>query len=39
MQSAREGTRSCSPNAAIRVYDKTGNVIATHEHAGDFKEW
>jgi hypothetical protein len=25
--------------AVIRVYDKAGNVIETHEHAGDFKEW
>jgi hypothetical protein len=23
----------------IRVYDDAGNVIETHEHAGDFKEW
>jgi hypothetical protein len=23
----------------IRVYDESGNVIETHEHAGDFKEW
>jgi hypothetical protein len=23
----------------IRVYDEVGNVIETHEHAGDFKEW
>jgi hypothetical protein len=23
----------------IRVYDEAGNVIETHEHAGDFKEW
>jgi hypothetical protein len=22
----------------IRVYDETGKVIETHEHAGDFKE-
>jgi hypothetical protein len=22
----------------IRVYDKAGNVIETHEHAGEFKE-
>jgi hypothetical protein len=22
----------------IRVYDKAGNVIETHEHTGDFKE-
>jgi len=26
-------------DAVIRVYDETGNVIETHEHAGDFKEW
>jgi hypothetical protein len=25
--------------AAIRVYDHAGNVIDTHEHAGDFKDW
>jgi hypothetical protein len=24
--------------ALIRVYDEAGNVIETHEHAGDFKE-
>jgi hypothetical protein len=29
----------CSCNAVIRVYDAAGNVIETHEHAGDFKEW
>ena len=23
----------------IRVYDTAGNVIKTHEHKGDFKEW
>jgi hypothetical protein len=23
----------------IRIYDAAGNVIETHEHAGDFKEW
>jgi hypothetical protein len=22
----------------IRVFDETGNVIDTHEHAGDFRE-
>jgi len=26
-------------SAVIRVYDEAGNVIETHEHAGDFKEW
>jgi hypothetical protein len=25
--------------AVIRVYDAAGNVIAMHEHAGEFKEW
>jgi hypothetical protein len=23
----------------IRICDQAGNVIETHEHAGDFKEW
>jgi hypothetical protein len=27
-----------SHDAVIRVYDEAGNVIKTHEHAGDFKE-
>jgi hypothetical protein len=31
--------RSRLHNAVIRVYDETGNVIETHEHKGDFKEW
>jgi hypothetical protein len=26
-------------DAVIRVYDEAGNMIDTHEHAGDFKEW
>jgi hypothetical protein len=30
---------SRSRNAVIRVFDEAGNVIDTHEHAGDFKEW
>ncbi len=30
--------RSRSHDAVIRVYDELGNVIETHEHAGDF-EW
>ena len=29
---------SRSQGAMIRVYDEGGNVIETHEHAGDFKE-
>ena len=31
--------RSRSHHAVIRVYDETGNVIDTHEHVGDCKEW
>ena len=31
--------RSRSYYAVIRVYDNAGNVIETHEHAGEFKEW
>jgi hypothetical protein len=27
-----------SHNAVIRVYDEAGNVIETHEQAGDFRE-
>jgi hypothetical protein len=30
---------SRSHDAAIRVYDEAGNVIETHEHKGEFKEW
>jgi len=26
-------------DAVIRVYDAAGNVIETHKHKGDFKEW
>jgi hypothetical protein len=29
---------SGSEHAVIRVYDAAGNVIGTHEHAGEFKE-
>ena len=31
--------RSRSHHAVIRVYDDAGNVIETHQHKGDFKEW
>jgi hypothetical protein len=31
--------RSRSHDAVIRVYDEAGNVIDTHEHADDFKDW
>ena len=30
---------SRSHDAAIRVYDAAGNVIKTHEHAGELKDW
>jgi hypothetical protein len=30
---------SRSHDAVIRVYDAAGNVIETHDHAGEFKEW
>jgi hypothetical protein len=30
---------SRSDNAMICVYDEAGNVIETHEHEGEFKEW
>ena len=29
---------SCSHDAVISIYDDVGNVIETHQHAGDFKE-
>jgi hypothetical protein len=34
---AKFGSRS--HDAVIRVYDDAGNVIDTHDHTGDFKEW
>ena len=30
---------SRSHDAVIRVYYQAGDLIETHEHAGDFKEW
>jgi hypothetical protein len=30
---------SRSHGAVIRVYDDARNVIETHEHQGEFKEW
>ena len=30
---------SRSHDAVIRVYAAAGNVIETHEHKGDFREW
>jgi hypothetical protein len=31
--------RSRSVKVVIRAYGEAGNVIETHEHTGDFKEW
>ncbi len=33
------GQYSRSHGAVICVYDDAGNVIETHEHKGDFREW
>jgi len=30
---------SRSHDAVIRAYDEAGNMIETHEHTGEFKEW
>ena len=38
MQSANAKFYSRSHDVVIRVYDAAGNVIETHEHAGDFRE-
>jgi len=35
----RPDFRSRSHDAVIRVYDDAGNVLETHEHKGDFKDW
>jgi hypothetical protein len=34
---AKHRSRSC--RAVIRIFDAAGNVIETHEHAGEFKMW
>jgi hypothetical protein len=34
-----QNSYSRSADAVIRVYDEAGNVIETHEHASQFKEW
>jgi hypothetical protein len=38
MQSPTQSFSARSHDAVIRVYDEPGNVIETHEHAGQFKE-
>jgi len=30
---------SSADDGGIRLYDAAGNVIESHEHKGDFKEW
>ena len=30
---------SRSHDSVVRIYDQAGNVIETHEHASEFKEW
>ena len=30
---------SRSHQAVLRLYDEAGNVIQTHNHRGEFKEW
>lgn len=30
---------SRAQNAVIRVFDAAGNVLETHQHKGDFREW
>jgi len=30
---------SRSHDTVIRVHDSAGNIVETHEHKGDFKEW
>jgi hypothetical protein len=34
----QRGSRTAEHDGVIRVYDEAGNVLDTHEHAGDFKE-
>jgi alkylated DNA nucleotide flippase Atl1 len=38
MQSALPSIAAAHTMPWFRVYDAAGNVIETHEHAGDFKE-
>jgi hypothetical protein len=39
LQIAHAKFYSRSDDAVIRVYDAAGNVIETHEHVGDFREF
>jgi hypothetical protein len=35
----RSTTRTDNCDVVVRVYAEAGNVMATHERKGDFKEW
>jgi hypothetical protein len=39
LRTPHSGYPRFSHDAVIRVYDAAGNVIETHEQAGDFKVW
>jgi len=42
VEAAQRDTRkfnSRSHDAVIHAFDEAGNLIETHEQAGDFKEW
>jgi hypothetical protein len=39
LRGKRVAVDSRSHDAVIRVYDESGNVIETHDHTGEFKEW
>ena len=39
MQSSTRSFVVAPHDAIVRVYDEAGNVIETHEHTGDFKDW
>ena len=38
-QSEESLTQKLHCSKIDRVYDDAGNLIQTHEHKGDFKEW
>jgi len=35
----RPNQRARSHTTVIRIHDEAGNVVETHEQAGDFREW
>jgi uncharacterized membrane protein len=38
-QTSASLARTTARAANMFLYDETGNVIETHQHAGQFKEW